>query len=156
MVSPSGSSSPVSSKTTTPLQSRLQPCSGWLMIVRAASRSGPLGSGHDGVCGHIGVPPESFLVVVLITFYCASQAPIAAWPVVTVFVIVFCSFRDSQPGTQLLSVGSQHAPNAPAARRQHAGRARQAAGAREVPAPGARDVAVPGATDRGRGGMPVS
>ena len=26
---PSGSSSPVSSKTTTPLQSRLQPCSGW-------------------------------------------------------------------------------------------------------------------------------
>src|SRR6185437_14600527 len=40
MDAPSGSSSPVSSKITTPLQSRLQPCSGWLTMVCAASRSG--------------------------------------------------------------------------------------------------------------------
>src|SRR5699024_8282274 len=36
---PSGSSSPVSSKRTTPLQSRLHPCSGWPATTRAASRS---------------------------------------------------------------------------------------------------------------------
>jgi len=54
MLSPSGSSSPVSSKTTMPLQSRLQPCSGWLIRVRAASWSGSLALGHGGECGHIG------------------------------------------------------------------------------------------------------
>ena len=35
-VRPSGSSSPVSSKTTTPLQSSTQPCSGWRETTRAA------------------------------------------------------------------------------------------------------------------------
>jgi len=50
---PVGSSSPVSSNTTMPLQSRLQPCSGWLIRVRAASWSGSLAAGHGGVCGHI-------------------------------------------------------------------------------------------------------
>ena len=41
MTRPSGSSSPVSSKSRTPLHSRLQPCSGWQATVWAASRSGP-------------------------------------------------------------------------------------------------------------------
>ena len=53
---PPGSSSPVSSKITTPLQSRLQPCPGWLTMVCAASRSGAEGAGQGGVCGHISVP----------------------------------------------------------------------------------------------------
>ena len=39
MIWPSGSSSPVSSKSRTPLHSRLQPCSGWCATRRAASRS---------------------------------------------------------------------------------------------------------------------
>src|SRR5689334_16260465 len=56
MEAPSGSSSPVSSKITTPLQSRLQPCSGWLTMVCAASRSGAEGAGQGGLCGHISVP----------------------------------------------------------------------------------------------------
>ena len=55
MNAPPGSSSPVSSKITTPLQSRLQPCSGWLAMVCAASRSGAEGAGQGGVCGHISV-----------------------------------------------------------------------------------------------------
>ena len=56
MNAPPGRSSPVSSKITTPLQSRLQPCSGWLTMVCAASRSGAEGGGQGGVCGHISVP----------------------------------------------------------------------------------------------------
>lgn len=46
---PSGRSSPVSSKSTTPLQSRLQPCSGCAATVRAASRSGAAAAGHGGM-----------------------------------------------------------------------------------------------------------
>ena len=46
MISPPGSSSPVSSKITIPLQSSVQPCSGWLATARAASRSVACGSGH--------------------------------------------------------------------------------------------------------------
>ena len=38
MARPSGRSSPVSSKTMTPLHSRLQPCSGWAIRICAASR----------------------------------------------------------------------------------------------------------------------
>jgi hypothetical protein len=43
---PPGSSSPVSSKTITPLQRRLHPCSGWNTIVRAASWSGRSAGGQ--------------------------------------------------------------------------------------------------------------
>ena len=50
---PSGRISPVSSKTITPLQSRLQPCSGWKATVWAAPRSGRSAGGHGGRCGHI-------------------------------------------------------------------------------------------------------
>ena len=46
---PSGSSSPVSSKTITPLQSRLQPCSGKEAMTRAASRSIGVGGGAGGL-----------------------------------------------------------------------------------------------------------
>jgi hypothetical protein len=38
----------------TPLQSRLQPCSGWAATVCAAPRSAPSADGHPGRCGHIG------------------------------------------------------------------------------------------------------
>jgi hypothetical protein len=51
---PSGSSSPVSSKTMTPLQRRLQPCSGKHATTRAASRSVASADGQDGWCEHIG------------------------------------------------------------------------------------------------------
>ena len=50
---PSGSSSPVSSKSTTPLHSRLQPCSGWQATVWAASRSGASACGQCGWCEHM-------------------------------------------------------------------------------------------------------
>ncbi len=50
---PSGSNWPVSSKRTTPLHSRLHPCSGWLATLWAASRSGWSAGGHGGRCGHI-------------------------------------------------------------------------------------------------------
>ncbi|KWW98112.1 hypothetical protein TH66_22860 [Carbonactinospora thermoautotrophica] len=53
MTVPSGSSSPVSSNTTTPLHNRLHPCSGWHATVRAASRSGASADGHGGMCRHI-------------------------------------------------------------------------------------------------------
>src|SRR5690606_13080979 len=53
MTPPSGSSSPVSSKSTTPLHSRLHPCSGCETSVRAASRSGASCEGQGGWCGHI-------------------------------------------------------------------------------------------------------
>ena len=43
---PSGKSSPVSSKTMTPLHNRLHPCSGWNAMVWAASRSGRSAGGH--------------------------------------------------------------------------------------------------------------
>ena len=46
MISPPGSSSPVSSKITIPLQSSVQPCSGWLETARAASRSVACAFGH--------------------------------------------------------------------------------------------------------------
>lgn len=45
---PSGSNSPVSSKRTTPLHSKLQPCSGWAATARAAARSGPSRRGTGG------------------------------------------------------------------------------------------------------------
>src|SRR5690349_7989578 len=73
MQAPSGSSSPVSSKITTPLQSRLQPCSGWLTIVCAASRSGAEGAGQGGVCGHISVPPGCFIVRVRLVSVCRRK-----------------------------------------------------------------------------------
>src|SRR5260370_1327065 len=53
MTDPSGSNTPVSSKITTPLQSRLQPCSGWLAITRAAWRSGASAGGHGDECWHV-------------------------------------------------------------------------------------------------------
>src|SRR5262249_7816335 len=73
MISPPGSSSPVSSNTTTPLQSRVQPCSGWLATARAASRSTACASGHCGVCGHMAVPPGQ----VILWFFCVSAAGVA-------------------------------------------------------------------------------
>lgn len=53
MICPSGSSSPVSSKRRTPLHSRLQPCSGWCAVRRAASRSAESAVGHGGWCWHM-------------------------------------------------------------------------------------------------------
>ena len=43
-----GRSSPPSSNSTTPLHSRLHPCSGWLATARAAERSGARAPGHRG------------------------------------------------------------------------------------------------------------
>ena len=43
----------VSSKVTTPLQSRLHPCSGWLLTTRAASWSGSSAAGQVGEWGHM-------------------------------------------------------------------------------------------------------
>lgn len=54
MILPSGRSSPVSSKSTTPLHSRLQPCSGWCATRRADSRSAESAEGHGGWCWHMG------------------------------------------------------------------------------------------------------
>jgi hypothetical protein len=51
---PSGRSAPASSNTTTPLHSRLHPCSGWLATARAAMRSVARASGHCGQCGQVG------------------------------------------------------------------------------------------------------
>jgi hypothetical protein len=48
------------------------------MMVLAASRSGALGSGHGGVCGHILVPPGHLLVEIFVTHYCASRGAPAA------------------------------------------------------------------------------
>src|SRR5215475_9745126 len=45
--------SPVSSNTITPLQSRLQPCSGNVATTRAASWSTASAGGHGGWCWHI-------------------------------------------------------------------------------------------------------
>lgn len=53
MIWPSGRSSPVSSKSRTPLHSRLHPCSGWCATRRADSRSAELADGHDGWCWHM-------------------------------------------------------------------------------------------------------
>ena len=53
---PPGSSSPVSSKTMTPLHSRLHPCSGWAATVRAAAWSEASEAGQEGLCGHMTVP----------------------------------------------------------------------------------------------------
>jgi hypothetical protein len=69
---PPGSSSPVSSKITTPLQSRLQPCSGGLTRVCAASRSGAEGAGQGGVCLQISVP-AGFIVRVFGWLACRSS-----------------------------------------------------------------------------------
>jgi hypothetical protein len=41
---------PASSKSTTPLQSRLQPCSGWHATTHAAARSRAEAPGHRGQC----------------------------------------------------------------------------------------------------------
>ena len=49
---PSGSNTPPSSKATTPLHSRLHPCSGWLATVCAPLRSWARALGHRGRCGH--------------------------------------------------------------------------------------------------------
>ena len=73
MVRPSGSSSPVSSKTITPLHSRLQPCSGCAAITCAASRSGVLYGGQDGVCGHIGGLRSTTVTVLMLTS-CSTMA----------------------------------------------------------------------------------
>ncbi len=54
MILPSGRSSPVSSKSTTPLHSRLQPCSGWCAARRADARSAESAEGHGGWCWHMG------------------------------------------------------------------------------------------------------
>ena len=53
-VRPSGSSSPVSSNSTTPLQSRLQPCSGWRASTTGRRRGpGRVGAGQVGRCGQV-------------------------------------------------------------------------------------------------------
>src|SRR5262245_20638662 len=57
IVRPSGSTRPPSSNRTTPLQSRLQPWSGWPATTRAAARSGAPGGGHGVRCWHILAPP---------------------------------------------------------------------------------------------------
>ncbi len=54
MTRPSGRSSPVSSKSRTPLHSRLHPCSGWCATRRADSRSGESAVGHGVWCWHMG------------------------------------------------------------------------------------------------------
>jgi hypothetical protein len=51
---PSGRSSPVSSKTMTPLHSSDQPCSGRAQTTRAAARSRLEAAGHRGWWGHRG------------------------------------------------------------------------------------------------------
>ena len=76
MNAPPGSSSPVSSKVTTPLQSRLQPCSGWLTTVCAASRSGAEGAGQGGVCGHISAPLAVHRACFRLVVACAAHAAI--------------------------------------------------------------------------------
>jgi len=53
MIWPSGRSSPVSSKSRTPLHRRLHPCSGWCATRRADSRSADSAVGHGGWCWHI-------------------------------------------------------------------------------------------------------
>jgi len=49
-VVPPGTSAPPSSNSTTPLQSRLHPCSGWLVTALALKRSAARASGHRGLC----------------------------------------------------------------------------------------------------------
>ena len=64
---PSGKSSPVSSKRTTPLHSRLHPCSGLRTTQSASARSGQSAGGHGGRCGHmswLGVPARIRFTVV--------------------------------------------------------------------------------------------
>jgi hypothetical protein len=48
-----GQSGPARSNSTTPLHSRLHPCSGWLTMTRAAMRSDASASGHRGWCLHM-------------------------------------------------------------------------------------------------------
>ena len=50
---PWGSSSPSSSKRTTPLHSRRQPCSGWLLTTAARSRASLVASGQGVTWWHI-------------------------------------------------------------------------------------------------------
>jgi hypothetical protein len=92
MAAPSGSSSPVSSKITTPLQSRLQPCSGWLTTVCAASRSGADGAGQGGECGHISVPPGSFISHIHVDSSVPRLMGTLPWLMLTVFPLAICSF----------------------------------------------------------------
>ena len=60
----------MSSKTTTPLHSSTQPCSGWLLTTRAASWSLASATGQAGWCVHIvvllgvGLILFSFVIVV--------------------------------------------------------------------------------------------
>ena len=56
---PSGSSSPPSSKRTTPLHSRLQPCSGWLLTTAARSRASLVASGQAVTWWHIAITSRS-------------------------------------------------------------------------------------------------
>ena len=53
-----GSSSPASSKITTPLHSSPQPCSGWKAMSRAASWSVAVAAGQAGSCTHISTSPS--------------------------------------------------------------------------------------------------
>src|SRR5271165_7389169 len=92
MDAPSGSSSPVSSKITTPLQSRLQPCSGWLTTVCAASRSGAEGAGQGGECGHMSVPPGFLICVFSVDDSVPQLLRWLPWLMLTVFAIAICSF----------------------------------------------------------------
>ncbi len=50
---PPGSRAPASSNSTTPLHSRLHPCSGWVTTTRAAMRSGAAAAGQGGWCLHM-------------------------------------------------------------------------------------------------------
>jgi hypothetical protein len=60
---PPGKSSPPSSKTTTPLHSRLQPCSGWLAMTWAAARAISPADGAWRFLDAHGPPPSWLLSV---------------------------------------------------------------------------------------------
>jgi hypothetical protein len=53
----------VSSKSRTPLHSRLHPCSGWCAKRRADSRSADSAGGHGGWCWHMGRISRSVVVM---------------------------------------------------------------------------------------------
>ena len=73
---PSGSSSPRSSKATTPLQSRLHPCSGWAETTLAASRSGRFAGGQGGRCRHMTHLPWRSSTVRCSYTYVESESPL--------------------------------------------------------------------------------
>lgn len=70
----SGSSSPVSSNTMTPLQSRLQPCSGTDATIFAASRSVSPADGQGGWCWHNIEVPQVGIGVVYVALLMFSDA----------------------------------------------------------------------------------